>query len=60
MKFRQQSNKPVNGNDAMHHALGPNTMCCHKEFKKFICVRDPRMITLPRKIRPNFKVDHWL
>eukprot|EP00957_Ditylum_brightwellii_P115039 8774630-Ditylum_brightwellii.AAC.1 len=56
MKFRQQSNKPVNRNDAIYHVLGPNTTCCHKEFKKFFCVRDPRMITPPRKTYPSFKV----
>ena len=60
MKFRNQSNEPVNGNDAIHHALGPNATCCHKEFKKFFCVRNPRMVTPPRKTHSNFKVDRWL
>ena len=60
MKFRNQKNEPVNGNDAIHHALGPNATCRHKEFKKFFCVRDPRMVTPPRKTHPNFKVDRWL
>eukprot|EP00957_Ditylum_brightwellii_P034858 2641371-Ditylum_brightwellii.AAC.1 len=60
MKFGQQSNKPLNRNDAIHHALEPNATCHHKEFKKFFCIHDPRILTPPRKTHPNFKVDHWL
>eukprot|EP00957_Ditylum_brightwellii_P003015 230557-Ditylum_brightwellii.AAC.1 len=60
MKFRQQNNEPVSRNDAIHHALGPNTICCHNEFKKFFCICDPRMITPQHKTHPNFKVDCWL
>eukprot|EP00957_Ditylum_brightwellii_P094196 7171627-Ditylum_brightwellii.AAC.1 len=60
MKFKNQSIEPVNGNDAIYHALGPHAMCCHKEFKKFFCVCDPRMVTPPSKTHPNFKVDCWL
>eukprot|EP00957_Ditylum_brightwellii_P153244 11663483-Ditylum_brightwellii.AAC.1 len=41
-------------------ALGPNTMHCHKEFKKLFCVGDPRIVTPSCSTHPNFKVDCWL
>jgi hypothetical protein len=60
MKFRSQSQDPVNGNDLAHKAFGHNAERRHRHFKAFFSVQDPRVNPPSRKTHPNHKVDEFL
>lgn len=60
MKFKNQTDDPVNGNDMVHRIFGPNAEQRHKIFKAFLCVQDPMINIPPRKENPFWKVSSFL
>ena len=59
MKFSSQVQDHVNGDNLIYYVFGYNVIRWHREFNKFFCVRYLRMVTLPKRTHPNFKV-YWL
>ena len=57
MKFRPQSEDPVNGNDLCNEMFGSNADNRLKMFKCFFACQDPRLSTPSKKSHPNFKID---
>ena len=60
MKFKDQSEDPVNGNDFVKRHFGPNSDRRHKHFKAFFGVQDPLKVVPPRKEKPMWKIEEFL
>lgn len=57
LKMKSQAMDPVNGNDMVYTALGPNRERRHRHFKLFFSVQDPRIASPSKKIHPNRKIE---
>lgn len=63
MKFRSQSEDPVNGNDFVHNAFGSKSTVSrdnHRRFKKYFSSQDPNKPVPSRDDAPNWKVQPLL
>jgi hypothetical protein len=60
MKFIPQSQDTINGNDMYFRVFGLNATKCHKKFKAYFTIQDPRKIVPSTKMHPNFKGDPFL
>ena len=60
LKFKSQSEDPVNGSDLCAEVFGENGSTRHKEFKAFFAAVDPIKPTPPTTSHPNWKVDPCL
>ncbi len=56
MKFKSQSEDPINGNDLCHERFGKNAVKRHKHFKAFFSCQDPLIPGPSRKTHPNHKI----
>ena len=54
-KFLHAMSNDANGNDLVTQCT-PNGVRCHKHFKRFFGVADPRTHPPPKVVQPNFKV----
>ena len=59
MKLNSQDKDPINGNDFVSSAFGPNALRRHREFKAFFACVDPLLPTPSRKTHPNWKVQKF-
>ena len=59
-KMSSQKDDVFNSNNMVHYALGRGGVRCHKHFKCFFGVQDPRLGTPSRTTHPNWKVEPFL
>ena len=60
MKLCTQEEDPIQGNNLIASAIGPNGIRRHREFKSFMAVVDPRYQTPSRDTHPNWKVEPFV
>jgi len=60
LKFNNQKEDFVNGNDFIKNNLGPNAERRHKHFRRFFGCQDPLKVTPPRSQFPLWKIKEFL
>ena len=60
MKFKNQSEDDINGNDFVNRSLGPQAVRRHKHFRRFFATQNPLLRPPSSKDSPNWKIDSFL
>ena len=60
MKFKNQTEDPVNGSDLCHRVFGKRGVTRHKEFKALFAGVNPILPTPSTSTEPNWKIDPLL
>ncbi len=60
MKFKPQSEDPLQGSDLCSKIFGVNALTRHKRWKAFVTLQCSTKVVPPKASHPNFKVDPFL